>query len=184
MPLGGKLARELERTRAARAVARDDARAARVEGADLGGEVRGERLYALERPAARVEPGRMQPVERLLRSEVAHEVLVGEEVARVPADAVDRDAAAARLHRHDRLRVTRDRRGVAQELDQLGLARLQLLTQLRRKHAGGRVAAQPARLEREPDVAAAQLGEEIRKAQSSISSRFVSMLGLSMKARP
>src|SRR5688572_16979452 len=126
----------------------------------------------------------MQPVEGLLLSEMAHQVLVGEEVAGVPADAVDRDAAAARLHRHDGLGVARDGGGVAQELEELGLACAQRFAQLRCERARGRAAAQPARLERQPDVPAAQLGEEIGEVHSSISSRLASASGFSMSARP
>src|SRR5262245_56209045 len=167
-----KLLRQLESHRAAGAEAGDDDRCVcGPECADLGREIGGELSDSRQRLGLAVEPWRLQPEERLLLAKGAGEVAVAEHIAVVPRHAVNGRARTARLQRHDRALLLRERLGRGEEREQVGLVPPQLLPQLRRQRTRRSAAAQLASDRRELDVAAAQLREQRARAHSTSSSR-------------
>ena len=100
-PVLHELLRQLKSHRATGAETGDDVGAARLEGADLGGEIGGQILDALERLVAPVDPRRLQAEERLIVAQRLGERAVAEDVAVMPRHRKDRHAIG-RPHRISR----------------------------------------------------------------------------------
>src|SRR2546421_1905664 len=166
-----QLSRQLERHGAAGAEPGDDVRAVRLERSDLLREVRREILHARERLAPAVEPGRLEPEERLVVAQLLRQSAVAEHVAVVPGHREHGRAAAPSLEWHDRALLPCKRLPRAQQRQDLALVVLQPIPQLGRQHAGRRGAAQALALGVEVDAAVMQVGEETLQRHSSISSR-------------
>src|SRR5690349_5083900 len=166
-----KPAAQLERGHAARAVSRDHERAGRGEGANLFLKVRGEVLDALEWTGGAVEPGGLQPVERLILSEVAGE---GEETEHVPVvtrHAEDGRRSAAGLQRHNGARPARRGAGGTEEGQDFPPPVPQHLEQGGGQNAGRSIAFHPVPILPDTDAPAAQLREQRDGTHSSTSTR-------------